>query len=122
MNGEYARPAIVAGRPDMVATKMTQIKRPGMKLVLLEDTDTRGWNMGSWAMNPSGSAWVDPFAIWHGGSSSLGFADGHSELHRWLSKSTIILFEEQLWGLNPNDYDGDRRDIEFMHKAFLPRL
>lgn len=122
MNGEYARPAIKVGRPDLVATKMGHIKRPEMKMVFLEDTDTRGWNMGSWVMDPSGHAWVDPFAIWHGNSSSLGFADGHTELHVWVSKSTRILFEEQAWGVNPDDYDGDRRDIEFMHKAFLPRL
>jgi len=122
MNGEYSRPAFKAGRLDLVATKMTQIKRPETKLVFLEDTDTRGWNMGSWVMDPSGRAWVDPFAIWHGDSSSLGFADGHTELHRWVSKSTRILFEEQAWGLNPDDYDGDRRDVEFMYKAFLPRL
>jgi len=122
MNGEYSRPAFKAGRPDLVATKLTQIKRPETKLVFLEDTDTRGWNMGSWVMDPSGRAWVDPFAIWHGDSSSLGFADGHTELHRWVSKSTRILFEEQAWGLNPDDYDGDRRDVEFMYKAFLPRL
>lgn len=122
MNGESSKPAIKAGRPELVATKLTQIKRPETKLVFLEDTDTRGWNMGSWVMDPSGRAWVDPFAIWHGDCSSLGFADGHTELHHWLSKSTMILFEEQAWGLNPDDYDGDRRDIEFMYKAFLPRL
>jgi prepilin-type N-terminal cleavage/methylation domain-containing protein/prepilin-type processing-associated H-X9-DG protein len=122
MNGEYARPAFKVGRPDLVATKITQIKRPETKLVFLEDTDTRGWNMGSWVMDPSGRAWVDPFAIWHGDSSSVGFADGHTELHLWVSMSTKILCEEQAWGLNPDDYDGDRRDIEFMHKAFLPRL
>jgi prepilin-type N-terminal cleavage/methylation domain-containing protein/prepilin-type processing-associated H-X9-DG protein len=122
MNGEYARPAIKVGRPDLVATKMTHIKRPETKMVFLEDTDGRGWNMGSWVMDPSGRAWVDPFAIWHGNSSSLGFADGHTKLHVWVSKSTKILFEQQAWGLNPDDYDGDRRDIEFMHKAFLPRF
>lgn len=122
MNGEYSRPAFKVGRPDLVATNMIQIKRPETKLIFLEDTDTRGWNMGSWVMDLSGHAWVDPFAIWHGNRSSLGFADGHTELHRWVSKTTKILFEEQTWGLNPDDYDGDRRDIEFMHKAFLPRL
>jgi prepilin-type N-terminal cleavage/methylation domain-containing protein/prepilin-type processing-associated H-X9-DG protein len=122
MNGEYAVPVTNVGFPEFVATKLTQIKRPETKLVFLEDTDTRGWNMGSWVMDLSGRAWVDPFAIWHGDRSSLGFADGHTELHVWVSRSTRILFEEQAWGLNPDDYDGDRRDVEFMHKAFLPRM
>jgi len=121
MNGEYAAPVSKAGYADLIATKLTHIKRPDTKVVFLEDTDTRGWNMGSWVMDLSGRAWVDPFAIWHGDRSSLGFADGHAELHRWVSKSTTIMFEEQLWGVNPDSYDGDRQDVEFMYKGFLPR-
>ena len=121
MNGEYAKPVSKAGYADLVATKLTHIKRPETKLVFLEDTDTRGWNMGSWVMDLSGTAWVDPFAIWHGDRSSLGFADGHADPRRWVSKSTRIMCDEQLWGVNPDSYDGDRQDIEFMYKAFMPR-
>ncbi|MHC4174198.1 MAG: type II secretion system protein [Planctomycetota bacterium] len=121
MNGEYATPRSQGGYPELAVTRITEIKRPDTKIVFLENTDNRGWNMGSWVMDVSGRAWVDPLTIWHGGSSSIGFADGHVEAHKWVSKSTRILFEEQSWGLNPDNYDGDRRDIQYMHKAFLPK-
>jgi prepilin-type N-terminal cleavage/methylation domain-containing protein/prepilin-type processing-associated H-X9-DG protein len=121
MNGEYATPGSQGGYPKLAVTKRSQIERPDTKIVFLENTDSRGWNMGSWVMDVSGVAWVDPLAIWHGGSSTMGFADSHVEAHKWVSKSTKILFEEQVWGLNPNDYDGDRRDIQYMHRAFLPK-
>ena len=120
MNGEHANPASTGSHPELAVTNRTQIIRPDTKVVFLENTDSRGWNMGSWVMDVTGLAWVDPFAIWHGGSSTLGFADSHVEAHKWVSKSTRILFEEQAWGLNPDDYDGDRRDIQYMHRAFLP--
>lgn len=121
MNGEYAVPKSRGGYPDLAVTKRTQINRPATKVVFLENTDSRGWNMGSWVMDVMGLSWVDPLVIWHAGGSSLGFADSHVESHKWLSKSTEILFEQQAWGLNPDDYDADRRDIQYMHKAFLPK-
>jgi len=33
--------------------------------------------------------WADAMAVFHNVRSSLGFADGHSELHKWLELSTI---------------------------------
>lgn len=120
MNGEYADPTSTEPHPGLAVTSRLQIASPHAKIVFLENTDSRGWNMGSWVMDVLGKTWIDPLAIWHGSSSSIGFADGHAEAHKWVSKSTRILFEGQLWGVNPDDYDGDRRDIEYMHKAFLP--
>jgi len=71
-------------------TKYSQIKGPATKYVFLEEADIRGWNKGAWVMRPKSKEWVDPFAIWHSRSrSSLGWADGHAEIHRWLSKGLI---------------------------------
>lgn len=120
MNGEYANPKSTQYYPELAITNISQIVHPYAKIVFLENTDSRGWNMGSWVMDILGKTWIDPLAIWHGNASSLGFADGHAEAHEWVSQSTRILFEEQLWGVNPDNYDGDRRDIEYMYKAFLP--
>ncbi len=68
---------------------MTEIVSPGSKIVFLENGDDRGWLMGSWLMDYEDPHWIDPFAIWHGDFSSLGFADGHAENHRWVDDSTI---------------------------------
>jgi hypothetical protein len=56
--------------------KYSEIRRPSSKYVFLEEADPRGYNNGSWVMDPKSQGWVDPFAIWHGKSrSTLGWAD-----------------------------------------------
>jgi len=121
MNGEYSMPISMGGYPQFSVNKASRVKLPSTKLVIIEQTDTRGWNMGSWVLDISGIDWVDPIVIWHWDSTTMGFADGHAEVYKWVSKSTKILAEEQLWGINPDNYDGDRRDLEFAQNAFYPK-
>ncbi|MCU0916505.1 MAG: type II secretion system GspH family protein [Planctomycetes bacterium] len=72
------------------AVKYSDIAQPATKCVFVEEADPRGWNRGSWLINPALKIWVDPVAVWHGGSrSGLGYADGHVEMHRWVDRSTI---------------------------------
>ncbi len=67
--------------------KYTDIKQPATKMVFLAECDPRGYNMGSWVIQPRTRQWVDPFGIWHrDNSSTLSFADGHVDMHRWLSR------------------------------------
>ncbi|MGE5296863.1 MAG: type II secretion system protein [Solirubrobacterales bacterium] len=67
--------------------KYTDIKNPATKIAFLAECDPRGYNMGSWVINPKSKQWVDPFGVWHrDNSSTLGFADGHVDMHRWLSR------------------------------------
>ena len=40
-------------------------------------------------MNPGPKTWVDPVAMWHNQQSTLGYADGHAEMHRWIDKYFI---------------------------------
>jgi prepilin-type N-terminal cleavage/methylation domain-containing protein/prepilin-type processing-associated H-X9-DG protein len=70
--------------------KMGEIVTPAEKIVFLENTDDRGWNMGSWIMNygPPPS-WIDPMAIFHNDRSTIGFADGHAAKQLWLDGDTI---------------------------------
>ncbi len=70
--------------------KYTDIKQPATKIVFLAECDPRGYNMGSWVINPKTKQWVDPFGIWHrDNSSTLSFADGHVDMHRWLSRGLV---------------------------------
>jgi prepilin-type N-terminal cleavage/methylation domain-containing protein len=63
--------------------RYSDIKNPATKYVFLAELDKRGYNMGSWVMNPRSRQWVDPFAIWHRrDNSTLGWADGHVGMHR----------------------------------------
>ena len=78
--------------------KYTDIKQPAEKLVFIAECDPRGDNEGSWVLYPKSKQWVDPFAIWHrDNSSTLSFADGHVEMHRWFSRGLIEWVQTALW-------------------------
>ncbi|MCK5128174.1 MAG: type II secretion system protein [candidate division Zixibacteria bacterium] len=88
----------------------SQIRQPSSKYVFVEEMDGRGCNAGSWVINPKSKGWVDPMGIWHGDSSTLGFADGHAELHKWREDSTVKMCEEQTFyaPLLPGEEGTDR--------------
>ncbi|MHC4432228.1 MAG: type II secretion system protein [Planctomycetota bacterium] len=105
-----------------------EIPHPASKLVFVEEIDPRGWNMGSWVMDPAGNNWIDPLAIWHSKSKGvMSYADGSTTIHTWVNKSTIDLATRAAWGdqsvFNFTPPSDERDDIEFMHKgyAILPK-
>lgn len=70
--------------------KYSDIKQPADKLVFIAECDPRGYNMGSWVIRPRTRQWIDPFGIWHrDNASTLSFADGHVDMHRWLGQGLI---------------------------------
>ncbi|MDH4240055.1 MAG: prepilin-type N-terminal cleavage/methylation domain-containing protein [Phycisphaerae bacterium] len=97
MNGEDAY-STCKQYPDRVAEVYEEIRSPANKFVFVEETDNRGWNMGSWIMNPTGDCWIDPLAGWHNDRNTLGFADSHAVKHRWQDDRTIQMNENQTFG------------------------
>ena len=72
--------------------------------------------MNSWMINPAGG-WIDPLAIWHNDASTLGFCDGHAEMHVWLEKSTFDMCEQQTF--NFPLYPGEEGiDLAYMQKGY----
>jgi len=102
----------------------SDLKRPATKYVFVEEMDTRGTNIGSWQMNPTKTSpsWTDPVAMWHNRRSTIGFADGHAEMHQWEDKSFIEWNEKAKYnegfsfGMTPPSEDF--RDIEYMAEGF----
>jgi prepilin-type N-terminal cleavage/methylation domain-containing protein len=81
MNGEFWNlPAIL---------KLPSVPEPVRTLAFVEEADSRNYNLGTWVINADSHGWVDPVAIFHNASSSFGFADGHSEQHKWFESTTI---------------------------------
>jgi len=120
-NGETTWPA--APRNHITAKKYTDIKSPAMKYIFLEDLDPRGDNVGSWQMyfNPPG--YIDPVAMWHKQQSTLGFADGHSDMHQWNDPSFIEWCEGGMY--NPTTFSfylvppaDEVTDLTFLAKGF----
>ena len=75
-------------------TKSSQILHASERFLFVEECDSRGDNVNSWAMsNPSGDnlTWVflDSPASFHGSSSTFNFADGHAEARRWVSPAVV---------------------------------
>jgi len=98
-----------------LATKYSDIIRPATKYVFVEDADTRGNE--SWVINPLGESWIDPLAIWHSrNKSTLGFADGHVDMHRWVDRSTIDMAENQIFLCPVPANEGE--DLRFMIGGF----
>jgi prepilin-type N-terminal cleavage/methylation domain-containing protein/prepilin-type processing-associated H-X9-DG protein len=103
-------------------TLYTEIFNPSEKYIFVEEADTRGGNLGSWQMQPIAKTWTDPVSMWHNKRTTLGFADGHAEIHEWKDKSFIdwnlkaMFFNGFSFGMTP---PGDERtDIEYMARCF----
>lgn len=70
--------------------KFSDIKRPADRYVFLAESDPRGYNNGSWVMNPRSREWVDPFGIFHrNNTSTLGYADGRVGMQMFRDQGLI---------------------------------
>jgi prepilin-type N-terminal cleavage/methylation domain-containing protein len=100
-----------------------QVKLPYMKINFLEDSDNRGFNLGSWFMNTPYDGkytWTAPIATWHHGGTVLGYADGHSEFYKWKDKRTTQF--KGIWDTGVSTYQKDNKDWEFMsHRYWTTR-
>jgi prepilin-type N-terminal cleavage/methylation domain-containing protein len=108
--------------------KYGEIKNPADTFVFVEEIDPRGYNMGSWVVTKDfGNSWIDPVAIWHSKNrSTLGWADGSSNMHRWVNPSTIEAATRAAWGQSAHDMTppaDERDDLRFMQRRYpvLPK-
>ncbi len=103
------------------AMKYSDILGPASKYVFVEEADPRGWNRGSWVLNPHGGTWVDPLAIWHSRArSTLGYADGHAEIHRWVDESSMEMSRKQEFFYPIPAGQGE--DLRFMIGGFPQKI
>jgi len=106
-------------------TRYSEITQPAMKIVFLAECDPRGYNMGSWVIHPRSNQWIDPLGVWHrGDSNTIGFADGHVEMHNFKSR------EFMKWNLtalhDPPSFrfartpvdDDEREDFQYMEDHY----
>jgi len=104
-----------------------EILRPAEKYIFVEEMDTRGANIGSWQMEPNAKTWTDPLAMWHNKKSTLGFADGHAEMHTWEDQYFIdwnleAMNNPQSFSFGKNPPADQRNDVEYMAKGFPQKL
>lgn len=101
------------------------------RFVWVEEMDSRGDNINSWAFNigpPSGfqgSKWVDSPAAYHVTSSTFGYADGHSAARKWLCADTLAMAKSLDKSTTPggpkfyhNPNPVDNADVMFVARGF----
>jgi prepilin-type processing-associated H-X9-DG protein len=93
-----------------------------MKAVFVENTDERGWIIGSWLMNINPPRWTgDRIAVWHGKQSNISFADGHAEKHQWVDKMTIRNARKGPGEGPDNPLTSDfGEDLRYIEAAYIP--
>jgi len=89
--GEVSSSGINQNNPGYVQFfEISTIPKPTGIFVFLDehpDSINDGYFLNKWA--PGGEhSWIDLPASYHNGGSSLAFADGHSEIHRWVYAQT----------------------------------
>jgi len=97
----YSRTHNVGGRdgeqwgPSKTYKKTAEIRNPAMTMTFAEEADGGvGFNWGTWVAawidgNPGFIQYIDPVAMFHGNVSTLGYADGHGDLHKWSDPNII---------------------------------
>lgn len=110
-------------RGHVTAKKYSDIKSPATKYLFLEDVDPRGSNVGSWQMYFKPPGFIDPVATWHKEQTTLGYADGHTEMHKWSDPSFIEWTEQAMF--TPMRFQfylevpaDEKTDLNFLAKGF----
>lgn len=104
-------------------TKFSSVAFPSRNYVFVEEADNRGWNLGSWLINPDPTAltWVDAVALWHLNISTLSFADGHAESHKWRGEAMLNASPAAPRGSKfgaTAKTDADKQDIWYMKYGY----
>ncbi|HEY5041680.1 MAG TPA: type II secretion system protein [Verrucomicrobiae bacterium] len=87
--------------------KTSDIHPPGPSMLwVLVDEDAKGLNDAAFAFGMQDPRWIDAPGTYHNGGCGFSFADGHSETHRWLSRSEklagravtdLLDYQDWLW-------------------------
>jgi prepilin-type N-terminal cleavage/methylation domain-containing protein/prepilin-type processing-associated H-X9-DG protein len=93
--------------------KEADIREPSMTFVFL-DEHPDSINDGYFLNNPYELEWIDLPASYHDGGGSFSFADGHTEIHRWLSDSTKPPARPYAAPLPSSIREADRADFDWV--------
>jgi prepilin-type processing-associated H-X9-DG protein len=120
-NGKIQPVTLVNNPPSAVAyTKIVQINRPGpvMAFVFMDESEFT-IDDGYFAVRVNDDIWQNYPAYRHGGSASMSFADGHSELKHWVEPSTATLHDPL--GFVPAIKNGTQRnrDLQWLSERFI---
>ncbi len=102
--------------PQPPYVKISSIQGAAEALVFIEEADPRGRNLGTWVIDVAPSPrWIDPFAIFHGSTSTLSFADGHAESHTWITPGVKKAARDSSYGKPSFGWSGgNAKNVDFV--------
>jgi len=102
--------------------KYSNFSNPSNKIVFIEEADGSGFNHSTWNMYLNRRRYWDPVAIWHNGSSTFAYADGHADRFKWTDKVMIDMASPNPLGNNKDrDADQGSDDYETIKRMYMPR-
>ena len=110
------------GKDYLPISKVSAVPMPSRMYVFVEESDPRGWNLGTWVLNIKSDDWVDGMSVFHNVASSFGMSDGHAELHRWLEKETLVALRKFTTGTDAFYWKRKRpvdRDWIYVKKGYV---
>jgi prepilin-type processing-associated H-X9-DG protein len=136
MNGEDFRTSTITfpdggTREFRMARNINQIVSPDEKYVFVaEDVvnssvhGAQWYNLGGFVMMGGSNYWQwwDTPAPYHNDSSTLGFADGHAEIHTWQDRRTLYLMKNEpdpLTGMVPGNNQPSNEDIVYLNEGYF---
>ena len=76
--------------PQPTYEKLATVEGPSEAMVFIEESDPRDYNLGTWVIDVKPApGWVDGLAVFHGNVTTVSFADGHAESHKWTDPGVI---------------------------------
>lgn len=102
--------------------KLAHVLDAAEAMVFLEEADPRGFNRGTWVIDVAPSpGWVDPFAVFHGDTSTIAFADGHADMHKWVERTTVKAATDSAKGKESFYWAGGNnknRDFQWVYQRY----
>ncbi|MEN6575081.1 MAG: prepilin-type N-terminal cleavage/methylation domain-containing protein [Phycisphaerales bacterium] len=96
---------------ELLIRKKTQIKRPGERIVYVDEGKT---TTQSWTIYYDQESWWDAPPIRHGAGTNFNFADGHAEYWKWEDNRTLK-FGRGEGGLTPAQ--AGNKDIQRLQRG-----
>jgi len=99
---------------------VAQINRPGPTLAFVfADESMYTIDDGYFAVLVNEDVWQNYPATRHGGSASLSFADGHTEVRHWIEPSTLTLTDPNGFAPAPNFGRKRNRDLQWVSDRYI---
>lgn len=121
-SGGRVQPIILGQNPASAPAyrKLTDINRPGPSLAFVfVDESHFTIDDGYFAVLVNENTWQNYPAYRHGGTASFGFADGHSEIKRWLEPSTATLANPSGMAPAPRNGAQRNRDLQWISERYI---